>query len=193
MRDIPPGIDIFKRQRPDTLVDIGSHCPMPNHFHLFLYEKMEGGISRFLQKLCTAYVMYFNKKYKRTGGLFEGVFKATHVAEDAYFQYLFAYFHLNPIKLIEPRWKDTGIKDLKRAEDFLRQYEYSSYLDYVGDGLRKYAAILNKQSFPFEGESRADFSEFVRDWLIYKDEYTLVSATDVQGEHKTEKIREVSS
>ena len=59
-----------------------------------------------MQKLLTAYTMYFNKKNERTGPLFSGMFKATHANEDEYLKYLFSYIHLNPIKLIEPLWKN---------------------------------------------------------------------------------------
>jgi len=53
---------------------IGAFCLMPNHFHLLLRETEEGGISAFMGKLLTAYSMYFNKKYKRTGGLLKELF-----------------------------------------------------------------------------------------------------------------------
>src|SRR3989338_5254383 len=68
--------EIFDIVRGDSLVDIGAYCLMSNHFHLLLHEKEEGGISIFMQKLITAYTMYFNKKYERTGALFAGRFKA---------------------------------------------------------------------------------------------------------------------
>jgi putative transposase len=55
-------VDIFSLERSDTLVDIGVYTLMPNHFHILLYEKTENGISIFMQKLATAYSMYFNQK-----------------------------------------------------------------------------------------------------------------------------------
>src|SRR3989344_2009952 len=61
------------------LVEIAAYCLMPNHFHLLVRELEEGGISKFMQKLTTGYTMFFNKKYERSGSLFQGRFKATHV------------------------------------------------------------------------------------------------------------------
>src|SRR5674476_643636 len=84
----------------ERLVDIGTYCLMPNHFHLLLREQQENGISLFMKKLLTAYSMYFNKKHNRTGGLFEGPFLARHADTDEYLKYLFSYIHLNPIKII---------------------------------------------------------------------------------------------
>ena len=153
--------------RGNSLVDIGSYCLMPNHFHLLLCEKIENGITLFLRKLATAYSMYFNRKYKRTGKLFEGVFKATHADNDEYLKYLFAYIHLNPVKLIEPEWKESGIKDKNRAELFLKEYQFSSYLDYAGIE-RTESIILNKKVFPEYFLRKSDFNNYIKDWLFYK-------------------------
>lgn len=53
-----------------------------SHFYLLVTEAQEGGISKFMQTLGTAYAMYNNQKYERTGGLFEGKLKAQHVDFD---------------------------------------------------------------------------------------------------------------
>ena len=45
MRRLPHGLNIFDFDRPDTLIDIGLFTLMPNHFHLMLHEKKEGGIA----------------------------------------------------------------------------------------------------------------------------------------------------
>ena len=124
--------EVLNITREKTLVDICAYCLMPNHIHLLIHEKEENGISRFMQKITTAYTMYFNKKNDRTGSLFQGKFKATHADHDNYLKYLISYIHLNPVKLIEPSWKETGISKRKRAESFLESYRYSSYRDFLG-------------------------------------------------------------
>lgn len=139
--------DIFSAERDETLVDIVAYCLMPNHFHIFMKEKVEGGISMFMQKLSTAYSMYFNSKYGRTGGLFEGKFKAKYIDKEAYLNWVFSYIHLNPVKLIDPMWKQNGISEPEKAKKFMDSYKYSSYYDYfVGDRIEK--VILNKDVFP---------------------------------------------
>src|SRR3989344_2913843 len=62
-------------ERGETIIDIGAYGLMPNHFHILVHEKIDGGISKYMLKLMTSYSMYFNKKYERTGKLYEGVFK----------------------------------------------------------------------------------------------------------------------
>ncbi len=72
----------YKSSKGDeNLVKIVAFALLPNHFHLLLNENIPGGISKFMQKLITSYVMYFNKKYKRSGVLFQGKFKAKTVAD----------------------------------------------------------------------------------------------------------------
>ncbi len=158
---------VLKLPRGNTLVDVGIYCLMPNHFHLLVKEKVKGGVSKFMQKLTTAYTMYFNKKYERSGALFQGVFKAEHCSSDKYLKYLFAYIHLNPIKIIQADWKETGIENSKKAEKFLRGYEYSSYLDYLGHK-RPENKIIKISEFPNYFETTNRFAHFIKDWLNYR-------------------------
>jgi putative transposase len=109
------------------LVKIEQYCLMPNHYHLLLKQLREKGISLFLQKLGTGYTHFFNKKHKRSGVLFQGKTKSKHVGNDPYFQYLKMYINLNPIDLIEPGWKEKGIKNHKKIHQFLLDYPWSSY------------------------------------------------------------------
>lgn len=161
--------ELFEIEREDTLVDIGTYSLMPNHFHILIREKMEGGIIKFMSKLSIAYAMYFNKKNGRTGGLFEGPFKAKHVTTDEYLKYLFAYIHLNPVKIIDSKWKENGIKDRSTAQDYLKKYEYSSYLDYQNE-VRLENKIINKGVFPEYFADPKDFNDFIDEWLTFKSE-----------------------
>ncbi|KKW39837.1 hypothetical protein A3I46_01060 [Candidatus Kaiserbacteria bacterium RIFCSPLOWO2_02_FULL_54_13] len=153
----------------EPIVEIVAYCLMPNHFHLLLREHEEDGISKFMQKLTTGYTMYFNKRHERNGSLFQGRFKATHAANDRYLRYLISYIHLNPIKLIEPKWKEVGIINKVRAERFLETFVYSSYLDYLGKK-RMEEMLLAHEALPEYFSSGADFKTFVTEWLTYATE-----------------------
>lgn len=156
-------------ERGDTLVDIGCYCLMDNHFHILIREKIEGGISLFMGRLGTSYSMYFNIKNKRKGRLFENNFKAFHANSDKYLKYLFSYIHLNPIKLIDSEWKEGGIKNLSKSRTFIKNYKYSSYMDYI-DVKREENLILNKSKFPKYFESKEDFYKNITDWMKYSDD-----------------------
>jgi len=149
-----------------ALVDVVAYCLMPNHFHLLVRQKEEGGVSRFMQKLTTGYTMYFNKRYERTGVLFQGVFKSEHAAEDRYLKYLLSYIHLNPIKLIDSKWKESGITNKKKAEEYLERYVYSSYIDYLGV-TRPEGKILERHALPAYFETVKDFKTSITEWLEY--------------------------
>ena len=154
--------------RGDPIVAIGAYVLMPNHFHVLAKEVVENGVSKFMEKLATGYSMYFNKKNERVGPLFQGRFKAEHVSRDEYLKYLYAYIHLNPVKLIEPKWKEVGIKNKNRALQFIEQYHYSSYDDYCSTK-GEYGNIINKDEFPKYFSRANNFKIYINDWLSFKE------------------------
>ncbi len=151
----------------NQIVYIGAYCLMPNHFHILITEKEKDGVSKFMQKLSTAYVMYYNIKYERTGSLFEGKFRSQHLGTDQYMKYIFSYIHLNPLKLIQKDWKEVGIKDKKVALNYLNKYKYSSYLDFRG-AKRKEGTILNRKAYPNYFPSTNNFEREILDWICYE-------------------------
>jgi putative transposase len=94
------------------------YCLMPNHFHFVVKQNGDIPVSKLISKLCTGYSIYINKKYEHTGGVFQGCFKSVNVKGDEYLSWLSAYIHQNP-----------KVGDLVKD---LEDYEWSSYLDYVG-------------------------------------------------------------
>ena len=99
---------------------------MPNHYHL-LVETPLGNIQRFMQRLNTAYGMYFRYKHSRPGHCFQGRYGATLVEGDDYIIRLTRYIHLNPVKV-------ERLKTKSRQEklEHLNGYEGSSYRGYAG-------------------------------------------------------------
>lgn len=94
-------------------ITLCAYCLMPNHFHLLIKQKSAGSIDKFMNSLCVRYVMYFNKKYKRVGRLFQDVYKAVLVASDEQLLYLSSYIHRNP--LLKNLGKLASEDDLFRA------------------------------------------------------------------------------
>ena len=162
-------MDWLALPRAETLVDIGAYCLMPNHFHLLVREKGEGDISHFMQKLMTGYTMYFNTRHERSGALMQGKFKSSYVDTDRYLKYLFSYIHLNPVKLIDPKWKETGIANRMKAQTHLENFRYSSYPDYCGAN-RPEGVIINKQAMLEYVELPTDFKTSVEEWLEHPSE-----------------------
>jgi putative transposase len=125
--------------KKDPLVKIVCYCLMPNHFHFILKQIKDKGISKFLQKLEIGYTKYFNQKYERSGVLFQGKFKAVLVDKDNYFNHLVRYIYLNPIDLVDPEWKEKGLKDWRKTIAALKSYkwtdcnDYDQYVDFIKD------------------------------------------------------------
>lgn len=159
--------NIYEAKRGDQLIAIGSYVLMPNHFHILITEIKENGISKFLHKISSGYSHYYNKKYERTGSLFEGKFKSEHVDNDIYLKYLFSYIHLNPVKLIQKDWKEKGIKSRQEVLNFLFNYKYSSYIDYLGIS-REESLIINKKAFPDYFPNKELFKNEIFDWIKLK-------------------------
>lgn len=151
--------------RGETIVDIGAYCLMPNHFHILISEKIDGGISKYMLKLMTGYSMYFNKKYERTGKLYEGVFKSTHIDNDRYLKYLYSYIHLNPAKLIDKKWKENKSRNSTGLLMYVYSYPYSSLKEY----LHKNFLILNPKEFPVYFNKLADHKSELFEWLSFID------------------------
>lgn len=74
-------------------ITLHAYCLMPNHFHLLIKQKEAQSIDVFMNSLCTRYTMYFNRKHKRVGRLYQGVYKAVTVENDEYLLHLSRYIH----------------------------------------------------------------------------------------------------
>ena len=126
------GLPKIEREPRKLLVELLAFCLMPNHFHLMVRQKMENGVSLFMQKVGTGYAQYFNKKYERVGPLFQGKYKIEIVKNDAHLLHLPYYIHANPLYLTMPEWSERELKNHKQALQFLESYRWSSFPDYTG-------------------------------------------------------------
>lgn len=78
-------------------VEVVAFCLMNNHFHLLLYQELDRlAISGLMKSVATAYAMYYNNRYKASGRLFQGPFRASHIDNDTYLAHISRYIHLNP-------------------------------------------------------------------------------------------------
>jgi len=146
------------------IVDIVCWCLMPNHFHSLVKEKINKGAGLFSKKITSSHTHYFNLKNDRNGVLFQGRSKILPVERDEYFLWLPFYIMSNPLKLVEPQWKEKGIKNLKKALEFLENYKYSSFPNLIGKN--SFSEIINKNLFykiydTNEKKFKKDFIEFV--------------------------------
>jgi len=124
------------------LVDIIAYCLNPNHYHFILQQKRDRGIEKFMHRVATGYTMYFNERYHRSGSLFQGSFKATHINSNELLLHLAAYVNCN-----------VEIHGIAKAED----YKWCSFPDYLG---KKKSDILSKDIISDQFRDIQSFRDF---------------------------------
>lgn len=77
---------------------VHAYVLMTNHVHLLASPEAEVSIPKTLQSVGRRYVQYFNYRYKRTGTLWEGRYKATLIDSDHYLLTCMRYIELNPVR-----------------------------------------------------------------------------------------------
>ncbi len=120
-------------------IELLAFCLMPNHFHLLIYQSEKDSMTKLMRSVATAYSAYFNRKYKRVGRLFQDVFKASIIDEDAYWLHISRYIHLNPRKWRTWEWSSLAYYLEKKHTDWIRperaigEFTPTSYLEFVED------------------------------------------------------------
>lgn len=135
-------------------VRIHAYCLMPNHFHLLVELLIECSFSNLCKNLFISYTKAMNKRFRRTGHIFEGEFKSKNVDSKEYLLTLSRYIHANP----------SSARLVEKPE----LWEFSSYLDYLGERrgtlpytkfiLSHYKSVDEYRSF-VEGFRESEFQE----------------------------------
>ena len=123
---------------------VHAYVLMNNHFHLLL-ETPEANVSRTMQWLGVSYSQWFNRRHSRVGHLFQGRFKAVIVEDNAGWQEVARYVHLNPVRVaalgLDKRQRSAsraGLVSKPKPEIIaarlrvLREFRWSSYRSYAG-------------------------------------------------------------
>lgn len=130
------------------------YCLMGNHYHLLFYVNDDAqSLKQCLQQVMTAYAMYFNKKYKRVGPIFQGVYKASMILNEGYLLHISRYIHMNPRRY--------------------KTYYHSSLQDYTGTRAKPGWLKSQRIMSLFEGN---DYLQFLEDYEDAKDTMQEVKA-----------------
>ncbi len=141
-------ISLFERylleqdeESPYPLYDaeVVAYCLMGNHYHLLLYQDADPmAVSGLMKSVATAYTMYFNRKYKQSGHLFQGPFRASRISSESYLAHISRYIHLNPQTYKTYHWSSlryyigTATSDLVHPERILDMTP-TRYLEFLED------------------------------------------------------------
>jgi len=133
----------------NRFVELTAFCLMPNHYHLVVKEKEEGGIAKYMQRVGTGYTKYFDTKYAGSGRIFEGPYRLKHIPDNNYLLYLSAYIHRNPREL--KAWK---------GKEF--EYPWSSLQDFTE--ANRWGGLLMSDivADQFETTPESNYKDFVK-------------------------------
>jgi putative transposase len=134
-------------------ISLIAYCLMPNHFHLLLQQLTKDGVSKFMKQLLNAYTFYFNKKYGRTGAIFEGRYKAARIQSDELLLHITRYIHLNP----------TVAKLIDNPKD----YKWSSHKNYL---LNSKDELVHTKTVLSFFRTINEYQKFVRNQINYAKE-----------------------
>lgn len=157
---------VFEAGRGDRLVAIGAYTFTPREFKLLLTAVAPQGIAKFMQKLQTAYTMYFNHKYRRSGRLFESKYRSQTATSHEHLKYLYATTHLSAAALFDEYWEELVEHELMAQAIRTMQYRYSSIEEYRNASFR----IVEPSFFPLYLRRAKDATSHVRFRLGYKGE-----------------------
>lgn len=131
-------------------LELLAFCLMPNHLHLLVYQNSARSIEEFSRSLMTSYSMYFNLKYDRVGGLFQGRIKGSKIDDEPYLWHISRYIHLNPL--------DIGMNYDK--------YPFSSYPYYTKNWSASW--LQNKRILDIHNQYQQSYQDFVSDYTSVK-------------------------
>jgi putative transposase len=126
-----------------------AYCLMSNHVHL-LIERQAHSVGRIMHRLLTGYSQYYNRRYHRSGHLFQGRHRAILCQSDRYLAELVRYIHLNPVRA--------------RIVEQPEQYHYSGHRAYLGLDTATLVDVdpVLRHFGSKKNEARLRYAEFVR-------------------------------
>ena len=126
---------------------------MSNHAHILL-RSSEMGLSGFMRRLLTGYAIWYNRRHRRWGYLFQNRYKSIVCDEDAYFTELVRYIHLKPLRaklvrnlaqLDRYRWSGHGVLMGKITNDWQdRDYVLKWFGKKEGEAKNAYRNYVKK-------------------------------------------------
>lgn len=162
-------VDLDPFDRPQSwperrpIVSIVAWTLMPNHFHLLLKETTEGGIAKFLQKLCGSMTVHFNLKYKERGSIFQGAYRGRTVDRDEYLQWLASYIMVKNTFELYPGGLSKAADNFEKAWEWAEHYPFSSFKDFTQE---QASPLLEPGILGEIYSNRADFKKASKEMIL---------------------------
>jgi len=131
------------------LNDCAVHCYtlMGNHVHLLVTPGNRNALGNAMQSVGVRYVQYFNKRHERTGGLWDGRYRASLVNTDRYLQACYRYIESNPVRagiVADPvAWRWSSYRFHAHGEPDPVVSAHSYYKDLARTGIKRRSRYRN--------------------------------------------------
>ena len=138
----------IKRYLGELALTLIAYCLMPNHYHWLVRQDGEQPAGLLAQRVFNSYTKAYNKRYERTGTLFEGPYKVIQIDRPVHLLHLCRYVHANPVRgglVVE-----------------IEQWPYSNYLEWVE--LRS-GTLVDRVFVREHFHSVESYAAFVQDYL----------------------------
>jgi REP-associated tyrosine transposase len=96
--DFAAFLDLMAAANERLPVRILGYALMPNHFHLVLWPRGDGDLSRWMQWLLTSHVRRYHRHYQSSGHVWQGRFKAFPIEQDDHLWTVLRYVERNPLR-----------------------------------------------------------------------------------------------
>jgi REP element-mobilizing transposase RayT len=129
-------------------ISVIAYCLMSNHYHFLMRQNGEIEISSLMQALFNNYSKAFNIKYRHSGTLFEGPYKAIAVETGSYLLHVCRYIHRNPLEagmVVKPE-----------------QWHYSNYPEFIG---ARNGSLVDHEFVTENFGTPAEYQAFVMDYI----------------------------
>ncbi len=141
-------IEKLQKYSLENLVSVIAYCLMPNHYHLLLRQDGAQPAGNVPQAVFNSYSKAYNSRYRHSGTLFEGRFRAKPIRTTTHLLHLCRYIHGNPVK-------DGLVTDPT-------DWRWSNYLEWIG---KRKSPLVDYEFIKTQFVNRPEYKDFLFQYL----------------------------
>ncbi|MBQ8299626.1 MAG: transposase [Clostridia bacterium] len=158
----------------ESEVTILAYCVMINHVHLLIHSDSSANLSKYMQKLNSAYSKFYNVVNERIGYVFRDRFRSQEICSERQLYTCLKYIHNNPVKA--------------NIVSFMYEYPYSSYNEFVNE-----KDIITKESIKLLFNTEENYMEQFNKVHLIDDEENIDEFIDLKEKDVLDFIYEIEN
>jgi len=170
-------LELLKKYSLKYYCWIWAYCLMTNHVHLLVVPQEEGGLGKCLQGITLCYTQYFNRRYKKTGRLWESRYYSCIVDKDDYLWGVTRYIEQNPVRVGSVKevemydWSSGKSRilgepnEILSGDNWLNIKQRESYIDFVKSRYQNEENIIRQNTKTGRPLGSSDFLDKIESLL----------------------------